>query len=190
MMKSNLYGATIVASLFLSACSGSKTADGQLNVIPLEAAIDNPARLNVSDCFSQVSYIPLETNDSCLVGQAPRVQVIKDKILVSTNQNQCLMFDRTGKFIRQVGHVGNDPGGTVMSIVGAIMKQVRSISWAGAMNWCAMTKKVCSKGRSKFRLMHRVHLLAIRQMKYRLPISKNCSAPQEANSISLKIMNK
>lgn len=110
-MKSNLYGATIVASLFLSACSGSKNADGQVNVIPLGAAIDSPTTLNVSDCFSQVSYIPLETNDSCLVGQGPRVQVIKDKILVSTNQYQCLMFDRTGKFIRQVGHVGNDAEG-------------------------------------------------------------------------------
>lgn len=111
MRKTYLYQATAVACFFLMACSGNKITDDELEIIPMEAAIDNPTELKASDCFSQISYIPLETNDSCLIGQAPHVQVIKDRILISTNQNQCLMFDRTGKFIRQVGHVGNDPEG-------------------------------------------------------------------------------
>lgn len=50
--------------------------------------------------------------DSSLIGKGPYVQIIKDRILVSTNQSQCLMFDKgTGKFIKQVGHIGNDPEG-------------------------------------------------------------------------------
>jgi hypothetical protein len=54
----------------------------------------------------------LETTDSSLIGKGPYVQVIKDRILVSTSQDQCLMFDKeTGKFIKQVGHIGNDSEG-------------------------------------------------------------------------------
>ena len=111
MMKTYLYQAAFAACLFLTACNESKTTDGEITVIPVGAALDAPSGLKASDYFKQVSYVALETNDSCLVGTAPRVQLIKDKILISTNQEQCLMFDKTGKFIKQVGHIGNDPEG-------------------------------------------------------------------------------
>lgn len=103
---------TVASCLFLAACNGDKTTDGKLSVIPLGTAIEKPVELKASDCFKQVRYVPLETTDSCLIGKGPYVQIIKDRILVSTNQSQCLMFDKgTGKFIKQVGHIGNDPEG-------------------------------------------------------------------------------
>lgn len=111
MMKTRLYQVAVATCLFFAACNESKTTDEGIPVIPVGAALDALTGLKASDCFKQVSYVALETNDSCLVGKAPRIQIIKDKILISTNQNQCLMFDKTGKFIRQVGHVGNDPEG-------------------------------------------------------------------------------
>lgn len=111
MRKTYFYQAAVTACLFLAACNGSKVTEGELSVIPLGNAIDNPTALKASDYFKQISYVPLETNDSCLIGSGPSVLTVKDKILISTNQRQCLMFDNTGKFIKQVGHVGNDPGG-------------------------------------------------------------------------------
>lgn len=112
MVKTYLYQLTVASCLFLAACNESKTTDGRLRVIPLGTAIDARTELNASDCFKQVQYVPLETTDSSLIGKGPYVQVIKDRILISTSQDQCLMFDKeTGKFIKQVGHIGNDPEG-------------------------------------------------------------------------------
>lgn len=112
MKKTYLCQLTVASCLFLAACNEDKTADGKLSVIPLGTAIEKPVELKASDYFKQVRYVPLETTDSSLIGKGPYVQIIKDRILVSTNQSQCLMFDKgTGKFIKQVGHIGNDPEG-------------------------------------------------------------------------------
>lgn len=112
MKKTYLCQLTVASCLFLAACNGDKTTDGKLSVIPLGTAIEKPVELKASDYFKQVRYVPLETTDSSLIGKGPYVQIIKDRILVSTNQSQCLMFDKgTGKFIKQVGHIGNDPEG-------------------------------------------------------------------------------
>lgn len=112
MKKTYLCQLTVASCLFLAACNGDKTVDGKLSVIPLGTAIEKPVELKASDYFKQVRYVPLETTDSSLIGKGPYVQIIKDRILVSTNQSQCLMFDKgTGKFIKQVGHIGNDPEG-------------------------------------------------------------------------------
>ena len=112
MMKTYLYQAAFAACLFLAACNESKTTDGEITVIPVGAALDAPSGLKASDCFKQVSYVALETNDSCLVGQNPSVKILHDKLLVTTAQKQCFLFDRaTGRFLTSVGHVGNDTEG-------------------------------------------------------------------------------
>lgn len=111
-MKQNLiYKAVLLVPAFLLVSCNEKDQK-ENDVIHLEKAISAPVDVNASDCFSQVRYISLETTDSSLIGKGPYVQIIKDRILVSTNQQQCLMFDKkTGKFIKQVGHIGNDPEG-------------------------------------------------------------------------------
>lgn len=112
MMKTFLYQAAFAACLFLVSCNESKTAGGELDIIALGTAIDAPTELKASDCFKQVSYVALETNDSCLIGQGPTVRVLHDKLLVTTSQKQCYLFDKeTGRFLTSVGHVGNDPEG-------------------------------------------------------------------------------
>nr|WP_129733504.1 DUF4934 domain-containing protein [Parabacteroides goldsteinii] len=111
-MKLNLiYKAVLLVPAFLLVSCNEKDQK-ENDVIHLEKAISAPVDVNASDCFSQIRYISLETTDSSLIGKGPYVQIIKDRILVSTNQQQCLMFDKkTGKFIKQVGHIGNDPEG-------------------------------------------------------------------------------
>lgn len=99
-----------VLTFLLASCNEKETRND--HIIRLAEAIDVPSEIKVSDCFSKVRYIPLETTDSSLVGKGAYVQIVKNRILVSTNQQQCLMFDKeTGKFIKQVGHIGNDPEG-------------------------------------------------------------------------------
>lgn len=164
MMKTYLYQAAFAACLFLTACNESKTTDGKITVIPVGAALDAPSGLKASDCFKQVSYVALETNDSCLVGTAPRVQLIKDKILISTNQEQCLMFDKTGKFIKQVGHIGNDPEGYSSVYCWGNNETGDIYFWGWNNELVVMTRKDYLKRKLKFHLKQRgmrLHLTTI-----------------------------
>lgn len=95
----------------LAACYGPEKVKKES--IDFVVAMSNPSvELKASDYFSKIRYLPLETSDSSLVGENPIVQLFGDKIIVTTSQKQCLLFDKaTGRFISSVGHVGNDPEG-------------------------------------------------------------------------------
>lgn len=100
-----------------------------LKSIPVETAMANLTELKASDCFRQVTYIPLETTDSCLVGRSPKVRLFTDKILITTH-DQCLLFDRKGRFITSIGHVGGDPEG-YNSVTNWVEEQTETIYFPG-----------------------------------------------------------
>lgn len=82
------------------------------NIIDVAAVFSRPEDLKASAYFKTVRYVPLETTDESLIGKGARVRLLPDKILITTDQKQCLLFDReTGKYLRSIGHIGNDPGG-------------------------------------------------------------------------------
>ena len=101
-------------SLLLSACGGSSTmSNGELPVIDIETAFQNPHELLLSDFGEEVTYIPLETLDESLVklGSSSKMVVTDKYILVGENSAPLLCFDRaTGKFLHKIGSVGQGPG--------------------------------------------------------------------------------
>lgn len=107
-MKTPSLFCSVFALLILASCDG-KHQRAEVEIIDVVDGVDHPTELKVSDLGKTIRYIPLETTDSCLVGNNPEVKVMNDKLLVYTRL-QCLLFDReTGKFICSIGHVGNDP---------------------------------------------------------------------------------
>lgn len=111
-MKNRGYQFVAAACLFLAACSGGETEVAKLDVIPLGAAFDNQTELKTSDCFKKIRYVALETTDSSLVGQGAHAAVLNDWIVVTSGRDRCQLFDKkTGRFIRSIGHVGEDPEG-------------------------------------------------------------------------------
>lgn len=69
---------------------------------------------NLSTYASSVEYIPLETHDSCLIGEGNRIvdrqiDVSEDHILFSDGIS-VLLFDRKGAFVCKIGRKGNGPG--------------------------------------------------------------------------------
>jgi hypothetical protein len=80
--------------------------------LKLEDAYKKQEPINSNEFISSVKYIPLETSPNCLIGASPKINATEKYFIISDNQNHCYLFDRfTGKFIREIGHYGKDPGG-------------------------------------------------------------------------------
>ena len=102
-----------LASLLLGACQPSpqKAGDEALIHIDVAGAMEQTTELKVSDLGTRVRYVPLETNDSCLIGRNPEIKVLDKQILVKSG-NDLYSFDKqTGRFLNSIGHVGDDPEG-------------------------------------------------------------------------------
>ncbi len=58
-----------------------------------------------------IEYIPLESGKDYLLGGSSQV-FATDIYIIAIAKKQIYLFDRqTGKFLREIGHYGNDPGG-------------------------------------------------------------------------------
>ena len=78
--------------------------------IALEHAIDNPTPIGISEIGESISYIPLETSGRSLLGKVNNIALSDSMIFVSDINWRLLAFDRQGKFLRQIGRIGNGPG--------------------------------------------------------------------------------
>ncbi len=110
MKKLSAYCILLLAGCSLLSCK--EKAGGASSTIDVATAFAHPTALTASDYFSKVRYVPLETTDESLIGRGADVQFFGDKLVVTTKQKQCLLFDaNTGRFIRSIGHISNDPEG-------------------------------------------------------------------------------
>ena len=102
--------ALFISTLFLLASCAEQKKDNTFSiVIDIEEGLNNVTDLKVSDFGKTIRYIPLETTDSCLIGNKPIVKVLKNYIVIESNRN-CYLFDKKdGRFITTVGHYGQDP---------------------------------------------------------------------------------
>lgn len=62
----------------------------------------------MSKLFRKVRYVPLETTDDCLLSYI-HVQKMQDYILAWDYNTCCLFNAKDGKFVRKIGHKGDDP---------------------------------------------------------------------------------
>lgn len=104
-------GTICTASMMISCQPTSQKADNTLTVINIESAAAKQTELKVSELGSNIRYLPLETTDSCLIGNKPKIKIIENRILVLSN-NTVYCFDKeTGNFLNTIGHTGDDPQG-------------------------------------------------------------------------------
>ena len=111
-MKKHSWMCALCASMLMACSSGTEKMQGQIDVLP---AFENLTELKVSQLGKNIRYVPLETTDSSLIGGSCKVCLLEDKIMVTygaRSESHCFLFDReTGKFIREIGHKGEDPRG-------------------------------------------------------------------------------
>ena len=113
-MKKTILPFSICISLLLSACGGrSSQNQGEVTIIDVETAFQNPQELSVTDLGEKMTYIPLETLDKSLVNlRSNSKMIVTDQyIFIGDGQSPILSFDRTtGKFLRYIGNIGQGPG--------------------------------------------------------------------------------
>ncbi len=113
-MKKTIIPISLCISLFLSACGGEKNVpQGEVPVIDIENAIQNPQELLLSDFGEKISYVLLETTDESLVKllSSSKMIVTDQYIFIGENHSPILCFERTtGKFLRTIGSLGQGPG--------------------------------------------------------------------------------
>lgn len=106
-----LLPAFLIAAAFQTACSfpPDRTQE-DVTVIDVLTTYEENNPITVKELITgEMEYIPLETRDSFLVGKNPRFFLISDYIL-SVADKQLFLFDRkSGKFIREIGRVGQGP---------------------------------------------------------------------------------
>lgn len=133
--RSNIWLTVACAGLLLS-CKPAVQQE-QSGTIPVAAAMAKPVELKASEYFTKVRYLPLETTDECVLGNGVKIAILDDKIVVTTAQKQCLLFDKqTGRYLATVGHHGEDPEGYRASNgwVNQLTKTILLNSWHNA--WC------------------------------------------------------
>ena len=113
-MKKTIIPISLCICLFLSACGGEKNVpQGEVPVIDIENAIQNPQELLLSDFGEKISYVPLETTDESLIKlhSSSKMIVTDPYIFIGEDHSPILCFERTtGKFLRTIGSLGQGPG--------------------------------------------------------------------------------
>jgi hypothetical protein len=78
---------------------------------PTKIDVDiSEAKVNVSEVFSSVEFIKLETPKESLLTYPVDFQIVDDYIIIFDGTLKVYMYTKTGKFVRQIGKTGRGPG--------------------------------------------------------------------------------
>jgi len=108
-MKHNLLIISVLLILF-SSCTSTGSSEGQFKLPSLKATLNNAQTLRLSDCFEEVSYIPLETSDDFLLGYIGKM-LIEGNTIYFLSGKSIYSFDlNSGKGKMNLSKLGNGPG--------------------------------------------------------------------------------
>lgn len=126
---------TILGFLMLiSSCSPKPTSDKtEIYDVQILQTLEKSEKALLSQIIDgEVEYIPLESKKEILLGKSPRV-FATDLYIIATTEKQIYLFDRTtGKFIREVAHYGNDPGGYRRVLLSLTFDEKRQVVYTGS----------------------------------------------------------
>ena len=115
-MKKAIYFLSLFVITFVTCCSSGEQSSDSLNEdwkIRIDPNSRDREKLMLSDIIDSITYIPLETNDNCLLSTIYDNDFISSEnyiLLKSTVDYKIYLFDQTGHFIAKIGDVGAGPG--------------------------------------------------------------------------------
>jgi hypothetical protein len=97
---------------FISCENTRHTNDMPLTEIDIDSAMKSVEAFGISELAGEITYVALETTDSSLIGNYPDVAVWENRIVVSSQDQPLMVFDKNdGHFCNRIGHAGDDPEG-------------------------------------------------------------------------------
>lgn len=97
--------------LIIAACQSGQHSPKEIPVAHVRKAMQSDNPITLKNDVESIEYIPLETNDSCLISNLLNLQVTKDFLfLYNGKTGQILQLDKQGKFIQNIAHQGSGPG--------------------------------------------------------------------------------
>jgi hypothetical protein len=93
-------------------CSDEKELETGLTTINLVDAYSNAAPVNLSDFASDIEYIRLETSENTFYKSIYLKSTLGDSMILMKSTDRISLFDRkTGTYLKDIGHKGDDPEG-------------------------------------------------------------------------------
>ncbi len=99
--------------LLLSSCKELKQDTADVLFPAISVADDKDiatSKCDLSDIFTECRIIPLETSEKSLVGGRQMKLVKSGSHFFLKSENDVVIFDREGKFVNRLSHVGGGPG--------------------------------------------------------------------------------
>ncbi len=98
-----------ISAIILLLISCKSEIDDTIPIIEMESNIGNfkPFRLGELNC--ELEYVVLETKSNSLLREIRFIDISNDYIVVGDGE-RCLLFDRKGRYIRNIGSRGKGPG--------------------------------------------------------------------------------
>lgn len=93
----------------LCACTDSSFIK-QGNVLNLEMAMHTKKQITLSNLYDSLECIPLETNDSSLLGNRAYLSYADEQNLFIMSNDVLYRFNSNGDFLNKIGRRGNAPG--------------------------------------------------------------------------------
>ncbi len=108
----NILMATLIVFLIYSCSSGDTKKEAGIYDVNILDAFNTNEDVSTSEFIDgTIEYIPLESKKEFFLDNAAQI-FVTDLYIITLAKNQIYLFNRkTGKFIREIGHYGNDPGG-------------------------------------------------------------------------------
>jgi hypothetical protein len=76
----------------------------------VEGIEDKGTTMLLSEVAEDITFIPLETSDECLIGDIRSIRFSNDYlVIIDSETDQILLFSKTGRFIRKIGRKGQGP---------------------------------------------------------------------------------
>lgn len=101
---------SVSVSLFVISCTSSNNAkkSDKIPVIDIESAVGSGQIINLSDIATEIRYIPLETTDSSLIPELPRI-IYERGLFYSVSHYNIVIFDSCGRYMKTINRRGRGP---------------------------------------------------------------------------------
>lgn len=89
--------------------SCSKHQNSPIDFVTISIPSEATSSFELSDIAGEVSYVKLETNDSCLIGDIDKMFYTRDFIIIGCDNNKIFFFNKNGTFSHKFFRQGNGP---------------------------------------------------------------------------------